>query len=85
MQYSSTSVRPDVDSKRIQYETVIDFFVWIRGPLNPAAVGTKKDSPITEALLLTTATGKIHIDFHECAIFKRDKSYEGLYEENKTE
>lgn len=51
------SVRPDVNSIHFHFETEIDFFVWIRGSLNLADIGTKRDSDLTETLVQNLATG----------------------------
>lgn len=69
------SVRADVNSMRFYFETSIDIFAWIPGALNPADVGTKLDSPLTEALILTLVTGIFQIDLTSCEISYRDKSY----------
>lgn len=69
------SVRPDVNSMRFYFETAIDVFAWIPGSLNLADVGTKLDSPLTETLVLTLATGILQVDLSHCELSHRDKSY----------
>lgn len=56
------SVRNDVNCIRFTYETVLDVFAWIRGNVNIADVGTKKNSALTDALSVILATGKFDID-----------------------
>lgn len=66
-------VRPDVNAVRFYFETVVDFFPWIAGSLNPADVGTKMDSTITCILILTLATGSIQIDMPVCELSRCEK------------
>lgn len=68
-------VRPDVNSMPFQIETAIDFPVWIRGTLNPADVGTKKDNSLTETLLLTLEKVVLQIYLTDCEVTRRNKSY----------
>ena len=69
------SVRPDVNSMRLYFETVIDIFVWIEGSLNIADVGTKQGSSLTDSLVLTLATGNLQTDLSNCELSRRENSY----------
>lgn len=57
------------------FETSIDEFVWNAGPLSPTAVGTQKDSPPTEVLVLTLATKITRINFTIFGFSHRSKPY----------
>ena len=69
------SVRQDMNSMRFYFETVIDVFGQIAGRANPADVGTKLDSPLTESLVLNMATGILQTDLSGCELSRRDRSY----------
>ena len=60
---------------RYYFETVIDSFAWISGSLNIADVGTKTNSPLTDTLVLSMASGIFHVDLSKCEVSNRDKSY----------
>lgn len=60
---------------RFFFETLINVFAWIAGSKNPADIGTKRDSSLTEARILILATGVLQIDLKECEMSHRDKSY----------
>ena len=58
------SIRADVNLIRFEYEThSVNTVVWIPGKTNRADPGTKRDSPLTDVLLLMLYTGIIPIDF----------------------
>lgn len=69
------SVRPDGNSMRFYFETVIDVSACIPGSLNPADAGTKLDSALTDALVLNHATDNPQIDLTASELSHRDKSY----------
>lgn len=56
------SVRGDVSCIRFKFETESDVMGWIPGNCNPADIGTKLSSPLTDAVVLMLATGRSQID-----------------------
>lgn len=56
------SVRAAVNCIRFIYETELDVMGWIRGMVNAADIGTKENSPLTEAVVLMFATGVITLN-----------------------
>lgn len=51
------SFRPDVNFLQFYFVFSIDVFTCIQGNRNPVDVCAKLDSPLTEVLILTLATG----------------------------
>lgn len=68
------SVRGDVNCIRFMFETELHTMGWIRGSVNPADIGTKPNSPLTSAVILMLATGRIQIDLSSCEKQSRDRS-----------
>lgn len=66
------SVRAAVNCIRFTYETELDVLGWISGQVNIADVGTKENSPLTDALVLMLATGRITVDLSS----QETKSYD---------
>lgn len=56
------SVRNDVNCIRFTFETVLDVFAWIKGAVNMADVGTKRNSALTDAVNVIFATGRFDLD-----------------------
>lgn len=70
------SVCNGVNMMRFNFEKFTDVLAWIAGSFNSADEGTKKDSPLTDLLLLTLATGIMQVDFTKCQFSHRDKSHD---------
>lgn len=51
---------------RFYFETSVEFFAWIAGPLHLAGIGTKQYSPLTELPVFILATEIIHTSFSKC-------------------
>lgn len=69
------SIRADVNVIRFEYEThAVDTVAWIPGRTNPADVGTKRDSPLCDALSLMLFTGKLSLDFNQAEFRSADRS-----------
>lgn len=60
------SVRASVSIIRYEYETRhADDIIWIPGRVNPTDPGTNTDSPLTQEMLQTMASGEFSIDLSE--------------------
>ena len=60
------SIRGDVNFIRFTLETLLNVMGWIRGTCNPADIGIKPNSALTDAVVLMLATGKINVDLSSC-------------------
>lgn len=69
------SVHGYVDGIHFVFETERDTMGEIRGSCSPADDGTKPNSPLTHAVALMLATGRIHVDLSSCETKSRNRSH----------
>lgn len=68
-------MRSDLNAMPFYLDTEMDIFTWILGALNPADVGTKLKSPLTESIILPLAMGTFQIVFTQCKLSQLGKSF----------
>lgn len=62
------SVRGNVNCIRFVFKTKLGFMGWISGSCNPADIGTKQNSSLTDAVTLMLATGCIPVDLSSAEV-----------------
>ena len=69
------SILADVNVIRFEYEThAVNTVAWIPGKINPADVGTKSDSALTQTVQIMLYTGKLQQDFSNAEVRSADGS-----------
>lgn len=69
------SVVYDLNTMMFYFETFVGIFAWIGISLNPAYVGTKFDSQLTNMLVLSLEIGMLQIYLTKCEFRRWEKSF----------
>lgn len=67
------SIGSDVNCIRCTFETTLEHMGRIKGTFNPADIGTKMNTALTDTVVIMFATGKIQVDLSSCESKSRNK------------